>query len=645
MQKLLENQLCNLFLWVPFLMAFGAGIYFAFPTEPKIIFPFAFAMFSLIGAFVKRVPILLRGALLILFGFFYAAAFTNFIATPQMKRDIRNTTITGHVIKIDYTDSKSRIYMRVNSADIGAGNKTAIIRVSANDITMPNVGDTVAATVNLFRPSMPSAPGTFDYARWAYFNKISATGYITDLRITAHATDGSINALRDYMHKRADSFLADSLVLGYKNAVPGDDGKIWTATGIGHVWSISGFHMTLVSGWLFGLFYLIFRLIPAITRRVPARIPAMICAWTGLLFYLFLSGTDIATIRAFIMTTLIFAAFVFGRNAISLRNVCVAFCIIFLMNPHYIMQAGFQLSFSAIFGLVWLWGDVRPRMPRNKIVRIIVATVLTSIVATIFTAPFVIAHFGQLPLYGLVGNLILLPIFSVLIMPLVMIGTITAIFGGTWLLTLAHTIYNFTFTIAQHIADMPFATINAPHISGVAMCFIILGFLSLVFIRPLKIKINYILCGLFITMGIVIIATTPRAIFYATHDHELVGFVEDGKLTFNKSRASNHYFAFDTWKQLNGDAIGTKNVRRKHDHGVYIFHTLNFDLAYIQKFVPLANNITKLCNDDNIKYIVSYYDIISPKCDAKILRGGVMVYKSGRVKHLNLHRPWHNPRP
>ncbi len=645
MRKLLENQFQNLFLWVPFLMAFGAAMYFAFPYEPKIIFPFAFAIFALIGAFIKRTPILLRGAFLGLFGFFYAAAFTNFIATPQISRDIRNATINANVIKIDYTDSKSRIYMRVNSADIGAGNKTAIIRVSATDINMPDIGDTVAATVNLFRPSMPSAPGTFDYARWAYFNKISATGYITDLHITAHAKRNNINALRNYIHKKANSFLADSLVLGYKNAVPSDQGKIWTATGIGHVWSISGFHMTLVSGWLFGLFYLIFRFVPAITRRVPARIPAMICAWIGLMFYLFLSGTDVATIRAFIMTTLIFAAFVFGRNAISLRNVCVAFCLIFLMNPHYIMQAGFQLSFSAIFGLVWLWCDVRPKMPRNKIARIIVAAALTSITATIFTAPFVIAHFGQLPMYGLIGNLILLPIFSVLIMPLVMIGTITAIFGGAWLLTLAHTIYNFTFTIAQHIANMPFATMTTPHISGFAMCFMILGFLSLVLIRPLKIKINYLLCGLFITTGIVIIAATPRAIFYATHDHELVGFVENGKLTFNKSRAANHYFAFDTWKQLNGEEIGTPNKRRKHDKGVYIFHTPDFGLAYIQKFVPLKNNIVNLCNDDNIKYIVSYYDIISPKCDAKILRGGVMIYKSGRVKHLNLRRPWHNPRP
>ena len=92
-----------------------------------------------------------------------------------------------------------------------------------------------------------------------------------------------------------------------------------------------------------------------------------------------------------------------------------------MLNPHFVMQPGFQLSFAAIFGLIWLWNEVKPRMPHNKILKVIYTASLTSIVATIFTAPFVIAHFYSLPIYGLIGNLILLPIFSVAIMPLVIL--------------------------------------------------------------------------------------------------------------------------------------------------------------------------------------------------------------------------------
>ncbi len=646
MRDLLENQFHNVFLWVPFLMAFGAGLYFTLPMEPHLGFPGIFAAILFALMFIKRIPLLARGIVIFAFGFFYAAAFTHFISTPQLTRDVRNMDITAHVMKIDYTDSRARIYMKLNSDQIGANGKTAIIRVSmGDDMPVPEIGDTVRATVNLFRPALPDAPGTFDYARWAYFNHLTATGYLTDIHVINHHNYPNINAMREYLHRRTNSFLADSLVLGYKNSVPKEESKIWTATGIGHVWSISGFHMTLVSGWLFGFFYLIFRLIAPITRRVPARIPAMICAWFGLLFYLFLSGIDVATIRAFLMTTLIFAAFIFSRNAISMRNVCVAFCIIFLMNPHYIMQAGFQLSFSAIFGLVWFWGTVKPKMPNNKVMKFITATILTSVVATIFTAPFVIAHFGTMPMYGLIGNLILLPIFSVAIMPLVMIGTITAVLGWHGPLIMADTIYNFTLHIAHKIATLPGATIPMPHIPNSAMCFIILGFLALMFIRTNRSRTNYILFGVFITIAGIIIATSAKPVFYATYDHELVGFYDNGELTFNKSRAANHYFAFGTWKQLNGLAPETPNRRRPHDNGVYIYKTENFNLAYIQKFVPLKNNIARLCNDDNIDYIVSYFQINSEKCNHKILNGGLVIYKSGRINYIKTNRYWHNPRP
>lgn len=54
-------------------------------------------------------------------------------------------------------------------------------------------------------------------------------------------------------------------------------------------------------------------------------------------------------------------------------------------------------------------------------------------------------------------------------------------------------------------------------------------------------------------------------------------------------------------------------------------------------------NISGLCRDENIDYIVSYFDIDAPKCNNKILRGGIVIYKSGRIKYIKSNRPWHNP--
>lgn len=642
MQPFIENQSQNLFLWTPFLVAMGCALYFSWDSEPSKFVIGALCAVFIMGLFLRR-HIVARAIALFTFGALYAAAYTHILATPQITHDIRDRTIVGVVKNIDYTDTKTRLSIQTDGKYIDTTG-VPIVRVSISDAGAIRIGDTVRAVVNLYRPNAPYADSAFNYARWAYFNHLTATGYIKDYEITSHATPRNMNTVRDAIHNKSNSFLVDSLVLGYKNAVPRSDSPTWTSTGVGHVWSISGFHMTLVGGWLFALFYSIFRLIAPITRRMPARVPATICAWLGLILYLFLSGCDVATMRAFLMTTLIFAAVVFGRNAISLRNVCVAMWVIILINPHHVMQAGFQLSFAAIFGLIWFWGVIKPKMPENKILKILCTAALTSIIATVFTAPFVIAHFGTFPLYSLVGNLVLLPIFSIAIMPLVIVGTFTAMLGWHAPLTLATMIYNTALRIAHIITDLPYASLPMSNMPNAALIIFIVAGGALMFIRGTRRRINYISAGLIAIIGVVVVIATPRPVFYATPDHELVGFVENGKLKFNKSRASNHYFAFDTWKQINGENADTPNPRYVHTGGVYTYRAPKFTLVYIQKFVPLMNNIVSLCNDENIDYIVSYFHIDAPKCANKILHdGGIMIYPSGRVKYLNATRPWNNP--
>ncbi len=647
MRKFLELQRENMFLYVPFIMAAGAALYFGATTEPNIPYPdFILPILSLIF-FVAMIlihrPIFVRAIFIFIFGFVYAATFTHLIATPKLTHSVRDANLTGTVTDIDYTPDKTRIFIRVPAQDIGiADADTATVRVSIDAaLPPPHVGDEINARVSLFAPSQAVAPETFDFARWAYFNGITATGYMTEYSITGNSEFYAIHSLRDYLHNSSKSFLSDGLILGYNNAIPADDKAIWTTAGIGHVWSISGFHFALMSGWLFVIFYFLFRLTPPITNRVPARISAMSVVWIMLLMYLAISGAAVATVRSFLMISLVIAAMILGRSAISLRNVCLVFCIVFIINPHYVMQAGFQLSFSAVFGLVWFWNVLSPRMPRNKILKILYAAILTSVVATIFTAPFVIAHFYSMPLYGLIGNLVLLPIFSLAIMPCAAVGTITSVFGLTAPLDCAHWIYNLTLAMADMIAKLPGANITMPHVPNIALCLTVVGFMALIFVRCNRVKINYILFVVFIGGAAIVTIVTPRPIFFATHDHELVAFSYDNHLEFSKSRASNHFFAFDTWKQLHGDDIGTVNIRRKPDSGVWIYRTPKFNLAYIQKFVPLQKNIVKLCRDDNIDYIVSYFDINAGLCNAKILRGGFIIYPSGRVRHTQSGRRWH----
>jgi competence protein ComEC len=363
-----------------------------------------------------------------------------------------------------------------------------------------------------------------------------------------------------------------------------------------------------------------------------------------LVFYLFLSGVDVATVRAFFMTSLMFIAFILGRNAFSLRNVCIAFIVIFLINPHYIMQPGFQLSFSAIFGLVWFFGDNKYKKLSfvQNILRIIKMAVMTSVIATLFTAPFVVSNFYSLPIYGLIGNMILLPVFSFAIMPLVILGTITALFGIMSPLIWCGDIYNWTLEIAKRIASLPFSQLQIPPIPTIALFLIVLGFLCLMFIRNYNhIRFNLILFLVLLTSGITITVLNPRPIFYATADHELVAIVKNGKLEFNKARASNHYFAFESWKHLNFEPTDTPNKRRACKKGICIYKTQNWTLAYAQKYVPLSEHVVEFCNNPKIDFILSYFDIESKICANKIIHGGFVIYESGTIKYTSSNRWWH----
>lgn len=652
MKEFIDNQYKNIFLWMPFVMAFGAALYFSIGVEPNFNFPILITI--LLAAIIyKKKNIILRAIAIFLFGFFYAMSFTHIIDTPFVHDSFGEIKINGEITDIDYTPDKTRIILRVPTEQIQSdtNHKFANVRISIpNDNQNINIGDTISGNAVLFHPSTKYAPESFDFARWAYFSKISATGFFTDYKITK---SNDAPDTRNYIHNKSNSFLTDSLVLGYKKTIPEHDSDIWKSVGIGHIWSISGFHMTLVGGWLFALFYLIFRLFPKLTRRIPAKYPAIICAWTGLLFYLCISGISVATMRAFLMTTLIFAAIILGRGVLSLRNAALAFLGLFLINPFYVMSAGFQLSFAAIFGLIWFFGDTEyiKRDFIKRMLHILYVSIMTAIIATIFTMPFIIAHFGYIPIYGLIGNMILLPIFSVVIMPMVIIGTILALFNYHFLINISHDIYNWTLSIATHITNMPHANINMPHMSNYVLMFCIVGLVCLILIVKPDSKnkfiknINYYLCAICISMAIVISVMRTRPLFYATDDHQLVAFSVDDNLKFNHARMSKHYFAFNTWYEFNDETAPDKNQRYKCDHGLCTYNTKKWNLVYMQNFTTIMDNIVDVCRDKTVDYIVATFETRAPNCHAKILSNGLIIYPNGHITEIINSRPWNIPHP
>lgn len=628
------------FLWIPIFLAFGMALYFSLFSEPNIgVLSSIFAVGIISGILLRKFPIVVLISFFAI-GFGYAGIYTHIKTIKPLSHDIHGIEISGTITDLDYANGKTRIYLETENF----GN----VRVSTEQETVFHIGDKISGTGGLFKPKPADIPNGFDFARWSYFDNIAGTGYIKDINII-YTPESGVYSIRENIKNLTNSFLVDTLVLGYKHELPDGHREIWATNGIAHIWSISGYHMTLVAGWLFIIFYLIFRCFPYIVRRIPARIPALACSWIGLCAYVLLSGTSVATFRAFIMATLVMVAFILGRNAISLRMATIAFVIILGINPSYVIHAGFQLSFAAIFGILWLWNDVRPQMPKLRILKYLYAAFLTTVIASVFTTPFVISHFGNIPIYGIIGNLIFLPIFSFLIMPLVFIGTMVAIIGINSPILLAHIIYDYCFNIAERIANLPTPNIGLGMIPNAALVMFIIGLSCLIFIKNcdrFKFAIarhtNIVLCVIFVLIGTIIYINEPKPIFYIANNHKLIAGVIDGKLHFNKSHDSSNFFAFDTWKISNGEKTGTEIKLLSKKSGVYKIHYPKFDIVYIQSFVPLSKNIASVCSDSNIKYFASYFDINTEKCTATIIKNGAVVYENGKIKYIPFNRLWHN---
>ena len=143
MRNLFAGQNCNLFLFVPFLLASGAAFYFTMPQEPHMIFTVIITLLACCTIVIKCTPKILRAILIFAFGFCYACIFTHCIDTPILPRNKHNLNITGVVKKLDYTSDKSRIYLSVNAADINAGQGTArlhqLFRIAENSDTIASV--------------------------------------------------------------------------------------------------------------------------------------------------------------------------------------------------------------------------------------------------------------------------------------------------------------------------------------------------------------------------------------------------------------------------------------------------------------------------------------------------------------------------
>lgn len=327
-------------------------------------------------------------------------------------------------------------------------------------------GDAYYGLVRLGPPSGPASPGSHDFAYQPFFDGIGGLGFALGAPDDGPAEGllpppepGFVDSLailleriRGTMTRRITEAagggeagaIAAALVTGERTGIP-DDAETWLrGVGLAHVLSISGLHLAIVAGSALLLVRSGLALVPALALNYPVKKIAAVAALLVAALYLLLSGGNIATQRAFVMLAVMLAAVIADRPALTLRNVSIAALVVVVTAPHSVTTASFQMSFAATLSLVAGYGAIMRRRGAAKAApsdrrlasrllagagATVLGIVVSSIVAGAATAPFAAYHFHRVAPFGLVANVLTLPIFTLIVMPLGLVGSLLMPFG------------------------------------------------------------------------------------------------------------------------------------------------------------------------------------------------------------------------
>jgi competence protein ComEC len=446
--------------WIP--IAFGAGIacYFTADREPVAGMTATAAAVLCTAAFLLRRQKLFPAAVMIAAlaaGFATATLKTARVAHGVLARPIYSVALKGFVETREERERTDRFVLRVAQMDSPRVQaKLQRVRLSVKKGTAPAVGSFVELKARLQPPLAPLRPGSYDFGRDMYFQGIGASGFaMGGIKTLDPPFSGGLSlryaafmqALRDAIDARIRTVLsgdsraiATALLTGRRDAISPPVNDAMFISGLGHVLSISGYHMAVVAGVVFFAVRALLALIPALTVTFPIKKWSAAAALAAAAFYLLLSGAEVATQRSFFMTAVVLIAVMVDRRAVTFRTLAVAAMIVLVIAPEALVHPSFQMSFAATLGLVALVQVGMPALfasPDHSATaraalwggREIAMLALASLVAGLATTPYAAFHFHRVTPYGVLANLAAMPVVSALVMPAGLMGLAAMPFG------------------------------------------------------------------------------------------------------------------------------------------------------------------------------------------------------------------------
>jgi competence protein ComEC len=439
------------------------------------------------------------------------------------------------------------------------------VRLRRDDVQEIGNGDTVSVRALLRPPEPPAYPGGWDLQRDAWFTGWGGSGYalgpVQHLSEAAPSGPGRVvEHIREVIAERIAAAVPGpagaicvTLLTGLTGGIPLSDRAAFSASGLAHLLAVAGLHIGIVMGWALAFSRVGFAASEHASLYWPTKKLAALVALAAGGAYMVLTGMHVPIVRSFAMACLYTVAVFAGRQAVSLRGLAVAACVLMLLEPEQVPGVSFQMSFSAVLALIAGYQVLRPTLRslhgdgswRRRFAGHLTALALTSALAGTASMPFAAYHFGRIQIYFVLANMVAVPLAALWTMPAGLIGLLLMPLGLGWLGFVpmgwgaAAILY-----VARTTAALPAATIDVPHMPawGLAMTGLGMAWLGLWRSRLRLAGVPLIALGLMTPLMV----RAPDLLVSA--DARLIG-VRVGQTVYLQHVSGASRFTRDSWLQ------------------------------------------------------------------------------------------------
>jgi len=337
---------------------------------------------------------------------------------------------------------------RVSGEGFSRGVSGKLLLSVGENTRLFKVGDLIRTETRLKRPRSFGNPGAFDYERYLRLQGIRVRGFINDPRKIVLIREGQGDPMRQALEQfrtrirdriRAqapfpEGTLIQAMTLGEQSEIPRAIQDRFNRTGTSHIIAISGFNVGIIALIAFFLIRTLLKTSETLLLRFNIQKLSALFAFAPVVFYAFVAGLGMSTVRALLMTLALLLTILMGRGRDLFNTLALAAFVILAVSPAALFDISFQLSFTAVAAILLFMPGIterltawknkaegRPERLGRKITADLLLFVAVSAACTLGTLPFIVYYFNRVSNITLVANLLLVPILGFLVLPLSML--------------------------------------------------------------------------------------------------------------------------------------------------------------------------------------------------------------------------------